>query len=165
MHAEYLWAPGRLEWVTRLHKNMPKGCIFCRIAGDDARVPSRTLYKDKTVMVIMNIFPYNPGHLQVVPVRHVEWPDQLTKEEQAAFYGMVNKTIKLLKKSQNPEGFNIGMNLGRTAGQSITHLHYQIVPRYASDAGFTDTIAGTKVMPETLDQTYKRLMKHVDILK
>jgi diadenosine tetraphosphate (Ap4A) HIT family hydrolase len=163
MYRDYLWSPGRMKWVGK--RNPYKGCVFCGIARNDPRVPKKVIYRDKLLMVIMNIFPYNVGHLQVVPLRHVEWPEQLTEEEFSHFCNMIKRTIRLLRKALNPVGFNAGMNLGVSSGQSITHLHFQIVPRYAKEAGFMESLMGTKVMPETLDQTYKRIMRHVDILK
>jgi ATP adenylyltransferase len=163
MYTDYLWSPGRMKWVAGAKPY--KGCVFCGIAKNDPKVLKKVIYRDKTMMVIMNIFPYNVGHLQVVPRRHVEWLEDLSDEEYSHFDGLIRKTVKLLKKSLNPIGFNVGMNLGKHSGQSITHLHCQIVPRYAKEVGFMESIMGTKVMPETLDQTYKRIMKHADILK
>ncbi len=163
MYSDYLWSPGRMAWVK--DKKPYKGCVFCGIAKDDPRVPKKVLYRDKLVMVIMNVFPYNVGHLQVVPIRHVEWPEQLTEEEFAHFNNMIKKTMILIKKAMEPVGLNAGINLGASSGQSISHLHFQIVPRYKKETGFMESIMGIKVMPETLDQTYKKLMKHVNILK
>jgi ATP adenylyltransferase len=163
MYCDYLWSPKRMKWVKG--KNPYKGCVFCGIAKNDPRVPKKVVFKDENLMVIMNIFPYNVGHLQVVPLRHVNWPNELNGEEFQHFNEMFKKTIELLKKSLNPIGFNVGMNLGGHSGQSISHLHLQIVPRYAKEVGFMESILGTKVMPETLDQTYKKIMKHADILK
>ncbi len=163
MYRDYLWSPGRMKWVGK--RKPYKGCVFCGIARDDPRVPKKVIYRDSLLMVIMNIFPYNVGHLQVVPLRHVEWPEQLTEEEFTHFCDMIKRTIRLLRKALSPVGFNAGMNLGSSSGQSITHLHFQIVPRYAKEAGFMESLMGTKVMPETLDQTYKRIMRHADILK
>ena len=163
MYSDYLWSPGRMKWVKNAKPY--KGCVFCGIAKKDARVPRKEIYRDKLMMVIMNIFPYNVGHLQVVPLKHVEWPEQLTEEEYAHFFGLVKKTMILLKKAMNPVGFNAGMNIGGSSGQSITHLHFQIVPRYKKEVGFMESLMGTKVMPETLDATYKKIMKHADLLK
>jgi diadenosine tetraphosphate (Ap4A) HIT family hydrolase len=163
MYSDYLWSPGRMKWVKNAKPY--NGCVFCGIAKNDSRVPKKIIYRDKLMMVIMNIFPYNVGHLQVVPLRHVEWPEQLTEEEFTQFFSLIKKTMILLKKAMNPVGFNAGMNLGVSSGQSITHLHFQIVPRYKKEVGFMESLMGTKVMPETLDATYKRLMKHADLLK
>ena len=166
MYKSYLWAPGRIKWVTRLTRGRPSRCPFCLIAKGDSRVPSRVLYRDKLVMVIMNIFPYNPGHLQVVPVRHVVWLEELTPEEYSKFCGMIKKSIVMLKKAISPLGFNVGINLGgEVSGGSILHLHCQIVPRFKRDLGFMEVTADTKVMPESLDDTFKKLKKYAHILK
>jgi thiamine-phosphate diphosphorylase len=161
-YKKYLWATSRGNWV----KTEVKGCIFCEIAKDNPDVPKKVLYKNKEFMVIMNIFPYNTGHLQVVPVRHVEKIEDLTDKEMAGMFLMVRKTVKMITASLAPAGFNIGMNVGGDiAGGSIMHLHVQIVPRYKRDSGFMEITADTKVMPESIDQTYAKLMKNVGILK
>lgn len=164
MYRNYLWATSRGKWVKR-HKKIP-GCIFCLMAKGDPRVPAKILHKDKDMMVIMNIFPYNVGHLEVVPVKHVIWLEDLSDREFDKFFRMIRKSIILLKKVLNPKGFNVGLNLGGViSGGSILHLHTQIVPRYEKDLGFMEVTADTKVMPESLEQTKKKLMKYVNILK
>lgn len=164
MYMEYIWATSRSKWVRKPHKKI-KGCIFCGIARGDKKIPAKVVYKDKDMMVVMNIFPYNPGHLQVVPINHVKNLEDLSEDEFNKFFRMGKKCIMLLKKALNQAGFNIGINIGEVAGASIEHLHMQIVPRYTREVGFMETTSHTKVMPESLDQTHKRLMKFVDILK
>lgn len=162
MFGHYLWATSRKGWV----KKNPKGCIFCGIARDDPKIPKKVLYKDKKLMVIMNIFPYNVGHLQVVPVKHIETLEELKEEEMIDLFRMVRKATVLLNKTLRPEGFNIGINMGgEVAGGSIGHLHVQIVPRYKRDLGFMEITADTKVMPESLEDTHKKLMKKAGLLK
>jgi diadenosine tetraphosphate (Ap4A) HIT family hydrolase len=162
MYKNYLWADSRSRWV----KNPYKGCLFCGIAKGDPKIPKKILYKDKDMMVLMNIFPYNVGHLQVVPIRHVIHLEELRKKEFEKFFRMTKNSVKLLKRVLNPKGFNIGMNIGgEIAGASVKHLHIQIVPRYGRDAGFMEIISHAKVMPESLEKTYENLMKHVNILK
>jgi diadenosine tetraphosphate (Ap4A) HIT family hydrolase len=168
MYENYLWATSRGKWVRKPGRGLPKGvdCVFCGIAMNHPEIPKKLLFKDKHVMVVMNIFPYNLGHLQVVPVRHVIWPEELTEEEFTAFFRMIRKTMLLLKKTLNPKAFNLGMNIGGDlSGGSILHLHAQIVPRYTRDLGFMEVTMGTKVMVETINQTYKKLMKNVNMLK
>jgi diadenosine tetraphosphate (Ap4A) HIT family hydrolase len=164
MHNDYLWSASRSKWIK--HGKPYKGCIFCGIAKNDPKIPKKLVYKDKENMVIMNIFPYNTGHLEVIPIRHVENPLELTDEEYANLFFMVRKVILLLKKSLKPDGFNVGINIGKgVAGASIDHLHVHVVPRFKNEIGFMESLLGTKVMPETLDQTYRKIIKHVDILK
>jgi len=152
-----------MNWISKKHKF--KGCLFCRIIKGDKKIPSKVLHKDEDVMVMMNLFPYNTGHLQVIPIRHVVSLDELTDAECDRLFGMVRKCVKLIKKTLNPLGFNIGMNIGDVSGASIDHLHVHIVPRYKTDFGFMEIIAETKTMPETVEKTYKKLMKHSKILE
>lgn len=168
VYTDYLWSPGRLTWVKDAHqaKGKPfKGCIFCGIAKGDKRVPSKVLYRDDKAMVIMNIFPYNVGHIMVVPIKHVTYPGDMSEEEYAHFNRLFKNSITMLKKALKPVGFNTGINLGSRSGQSISHLHAQIVPRYKKEVGFMESVHGVKVMPETIDATYKRIKKHVDVLE
>lgn len=161
MHRNILWAESRGSWVKG---KQPKGCAFCGIVKGN--VESKILYKDKDLVVIMNIFPYNTGHLQVLPTRHVVWPDELTDKEYKKMFDMIRKCIRLLDKVLKPKGYNVGANLGgEVAGGSIEHLHFQIVPRFPRDLGFMETVGRTKIMPEGLDTTYKNLMKHVKMLR
>ena len=164
MYRNYLWATSRSGWVKKNAKT--GGCLFCRIARGDRSVPAKVIYRDKKVMVIMNIFPYNIGHLQVIPIRHVVWPYELSGDDYHYFSDMIKKTVLMLKKALNPKGFNIGFNLGGVlAGGSVLHMHAQIVPRYLKDLGFMEVTAETKVMPESLDQTFEKIMKFADVLK
>ncbi len=164
MYEHYLWAASRSKYVRKDHKKTK--CIFCGIAKNDPKIPKKVLYKDKEMMVIMNMFPYNVGHLEIVPVRHVVNLEDLSEKEFMKFWDMVKKSIVLLRKALNPRGFNIGVNLGGdVAGASIEHLHAHVVPRYQRDLGFMETTASTKVMPESIEDTSKILMKYIDILK
>jgi diadenosine tetraphosphate (Ap4A) HIT family hydrolase len=164
MYMEYLWATSRSTWVKHPRVKFT-GCIFCGIAKGDKKIPSKVLYKDPDMMVIMNIFPYNVGHIQVVPIRHIRSLDEMTEDEFNKFFRMGKKCLMFLRKALNPAGFNVGINLGEVAGASIEHIHMQIVPRYNREVGFMETTAHTKVMPESLEQTHKKLMKFVDLLK
>ena len=148
----------RMSWVT---KSKPKGCLFCRIAKGDKRVPSRVLYRGKKTMVIMNLFPYNTGHLEVVPIRHVKDLTELTEEELEDLWKRIVKSMELLKRALRPEGFNIG----ELAGASIEHLHVHIVPRFKRDFGFMEVTGKTRVMPEPIDRTYKKLKQYSSLLE
>ncbi len=167
MYCNYIWASSRMGYIKDKKKLQPyRGCILCGVAKNKPGVIKKVLYRDNLMMVIMNVFPYNVGHLQVVPVRHVEELEDLTQEEYERLWNLVRKSVLLLKKSLHPKGFNIGFNIGGDiAGGSIPHIHCQIVPRYARDLGFMEVTASTKVMPQTLDQTFKTLKKHADMLK
>ncbi len=161
MHKYHLFSPSRLKWVRKTHK----GCLFCRIVENDPKVPKKVLYRNDNLLVVMNMFPYNTGHLQVLPARHVEDFEELSGEEISSLFTMVKKCIKLLKKVLKPVGFNVGINIGEAAGASVPHLHIHIVPRFRRDFGFMEVIGETKVLPETLEQTYEKLRKEVGMLK
>ena len=161
-YADYLWSPGRMSWV----RGKPfKGCVFCAIARGDKRIPAKVIHRDDQAMVVMNIFPYNVGHIMVVPIRHVTYPSELSEKEFSHFNHLFRQSITMLKKALKPAGFNAGINMGSRSGQSISHLHFQIVPRYRKEIGFMESIHGVKVMPEIIGETYKRIMKHAGVLK
>ena len=134
------------------------GCFFCQklAAGDDEA--SYILVRSDASFVILNAFPYNPGHLMVAPLRHVGELEELTSEELAASAELLQRSIRVLKEASSPDGFNVGMNLGRVAGAGVPgHLHWHVVPRWNGDTNFMPVIADTKVLPEALAQTYARL--------
>ncbi len=115
-------------------------------------------------MVVLNKYPYNPGHLMVVPTRHVESLVELNEAEIAYLFNKVAAVINLLKKVYNPPGFNIGVNIGENSGASIKHLHVHVVPRYRSELGFMEVIGGARVLIETIEQTYNLLLPHISVL-
>lgn len=157
----YIVSPHRLEWVKG-HRKI-RGCVFCRMFRGGYK-PSRILHNDGKMAVIMNVFPYTTGHLLVVPVRHITELEKLPEADYRSLFSLVKKSVKLLRKAISPGGFNIGINMGgELTGASIEHLHVHVIPRF-NDIGFLESTASTKVMPESLDDTYKRLMKFGKIL-
>lgn len=167
MYDNYLWATNRNSYVKGHHKMQPyKGCLLCGVAQNKPGVIKKVVYKDKLAMVILNVFPYNTGHVQVVPMRHVEALEDLTKKEHDHLFDLVNRTVVMLKKTFSPAGLNVGMNIGGDiSGASIKHIHVQIVPRYARDTGFMEVTASTKVMPMTLDQVLEKLKANASVLR
>jgi ATP adenylyltransferase len=156
---ERLWAPWRLEYIrTATAEEESEGCLFCQklAAGDDEA--AYILVRTDAAFAILNAFPYNPGHLMVAPVRHVGEFEELAPEEFADASALLQRSIRALKEASAPDGFNIGMNLGRVAGAGVPgHLHWHVVPRWNGDTNFMPVIADTKVLPEALAQTYARL--------
>ncbi|MEM2907253.1 MAG: HIT domain-containing protein [Candidatus Odinarchaeota archaeon] len=140
-------------------------CIFCKAFKEPEDSGVKILFKNEKIMVVLNKYPYNPGHLMVIPSRHVENLTELEEAEINYLFSKVVASIKLLKKVYNPPGFNIGLNIGENSGASIRHLHVHVVPRYRSETGFLETISGARVLVETLDQTYDILNPHVSMLK
>ncbi len=155
----WLFSSSRKNWVGK-HKE-ENICIFCEIAKGNKKIPSKVIYKGKYTMVLMNIYPYNTGHLQVVPIRHVENLEDLNKKEYTELWDYVKRSVLLLKDTLRPKAFNVGINLGLPAGASIKHLHVHIVPRYGNDFGFMEVIGRTKVIPMSIDEVYRKLKKKV----
>ncbi len=159
MFRYWLFSPFRKKWVTHDKKEESWRCVFCEIAKGNKDVPQKIVFRDNEFMVLMNIYPYNTGHLQVVPVRHVESLEELGDEEYQKLWDFVRKSIRLLKNVLSPKGFNIGINLGEEAGASIKHLHVHIVPRFQRDFGFMEIIAQTKIIPVDIDELYEKLVE------
>ncbi|MDI6806708.1 MAG: HIT domain-containing protein [Candidatus Aenigmarchaeota archaeon] len=150
-----IFAPWRIEYV-KMEK--PEGCIFCDKPKENKDEENYILYRGKHNFIILNNYPYNPGHLMVAPYRHVESLEELSKEERYEHFDMVTKGVEVLKKALSPDGFNLGMNLGEGAGAGIKdHVHTHVVPRWKEDTNYMPVIADTKVLPEALASTYKKL--------
>ncbi len=139
-----------------------KNCLFCRVAKEKKDRKNYLLFRGKKCFVLLNTFPYNNGHLMVAPYRHLANLEDLNREELSELMGLVSRSVGWLKKALKPEGFNIGMNLGKIAGAGIEdHLHIHIVPRWSGDANFMPTIAQVKVIPELPKDTYRKLLKTI----
>ena len=155
-----MWAPWRIEYISS-----PKhdGCIFCDFPKENRDKERLILYRGEHCFIIMNNYPYNPGHVMIAPYRHVgKWED-LTDQELLEMMQLSQLVIKALKKTMNPHGFNMGVNLGRVAGAGIDdHVHLHIVPRWNGDTNFMPVIADTKVIPESLEEAYDELKAAID---
>ncbi len=140
-----------------------KGCIFCRAYKAKQDKKNYLIYRDKKSFVIMNIFPYNNGHLMVAPRRHIAEFSNLTDEESLSCLRLIKKSCKVLKRALNPHAFNIGLNLGKDAGAGFArHLHFHIVPRWRGDTNCMPVISNTKVIPQSLDKLYQKLKKEFE---
>lgn len=152
-----MWAPWRMEYIL---SDKDEGCIFCKAlaAQDDL-----TLYKGETTMVVMNKFPYINGHLLVAPTQHLATLHQLKRDDMATLLETVEKAVGILGNAMNPDGFNIGLNLGKVAGAGVEeHLHFHIVPRWFGDTNALTVFADVRVIPEHLMATYKNLKPYFD---
>ncbi|MCZ7604064.1 MAG: HIT domain-containing protein [Melioribacteraceae bacterium] len=157
-----LWSPWRSNYIQSFkHKSDNEECVFCSSPKLDINDDeSLVVYKSKHSFVMLNLFPYNSGHLMVIPYRHMSDIDELTDEE----FGDITKLIKLSKKAlttaMKPQGFNIGANLGKAAGAGIDqHIHFHILPRWIGDTNFMPAIGEVKVISQDLLETKKDLMK------
>ncbi len=155
---EYLWAPWRMTYVNIAKANREKGCIFCDKPAQNTDEANLILYRSSLNFVIMNSFPYNPGHLMVVPYRHLGHIEDLNPQEALDHFATVQKCVRLLTEVLQPAGFNTGMNLGRVAGAGIEdHVHTHIVPRWQGDTNFMPVMGDVRVIPEALAATYQKL--------
>ena len=154
-----LWAPWRVEYVTR---EQPKGCIFCSKAQEQQDEKNHLLWRGERVFILLNAFPYNAGHLLVAPFRHIGDALELTAEEGAELLRAVGVSLRALRASFRPQGFNIGVNLGEVAGAGVAdHVHVHVVPRWSGDTNFMPVLDNTRVVPEALEATYRRLKEAI----
>ena len=148
---ERIWVPHRMAYVRSAVDN--EGCPFCSIPGHPDS-ESLVVARGEQVYAVLNLHPYNPGHLMVVPYRHVAGLEELTEGESAELMSMTQQAIRVIRAVSSPHAFNIGLNLGRSAGGSLAdHLHQHVVPRWTGDANFITVIGGTKTLPQLLDDT------------
>jgi len=152
---EHLWAPWRAEYIQG---KKPEGCILCEKPKENNDVANYILFRGKLNYIIMNSYPYNPGHLMVAPYRHVATPEDLKADELHEHYEIVASAVKVLRGVYDAAGFNTGMNIGKVAGAGIDgHIHSHIVPRWTGDTNFMPVIGDLRVIPQALAETYKRL--------
>ncbi|MFC1993316.1 HIT domain-containing protein [Chloroflexota bacterium] len=152
---ERIWAPWRIEYIEM---EKPEGCILCNKPAEDKDDLNYILYRGNKNFIIMNSYPYNPGHLMIAPYRHTGNLDELTDEELLEHFQTVSRGIKVLRQAFNPGGFNIGMNMGKVAGAGIEgHVHTHIVPRWQGDTNFMPVLSDVRVLPQALAETYEKL--------
>jgi ATP adenylyltransferase len=150
-----LWAPWRLQYIL---SKKGGGCVFCEEPKQDKDRENLILYRGSQGFVIMNLYPYNNGHLMVVPYRHLFSITELTDEELLGLMRMMQHSVACLKEVYRPEGFNIGLNIGKVAGAGIAeHLHFHIIPRWVGDTHFMALLSEVRVISEHIMSAYDRL--------
>ncbi|MFP4085836.1 MAG: HIT family protein [Desulfobacteraceae bacterium] len=156
---QVLWAPWRMEYILSDQKGTD--CIFC--PGEDRSQDQERLilHVGRLTMVIMNRFPYINGHLLVAPVRHVPELALLSNEEMQDLLWVVRNAVEILKTQMKPEGFNVGLNMGKVAGAGVEeHMHFHIVPRWNGDHNYMTVLGEVRVIPEHIRETYRKLLPH-----
>lgn len=160
---ERLWAPWRMQYIERGDKT--QGCIFCLLPPEEKDRENLILHRGETGFVMLNSFPYNSGHLMVAPYKHVADMYDLADDELLEVDHLVRYGVRLLTAAMQPDGFNLGVNLGRTAGAGIVdHIHWHVVPRWNGDTNFMPVVADTRVLPESLQATYDKLRNKIEEL-
>jgi ATP adenylyltransferase len=153
---DHLYTPWRMAYI-RGEKKAVEGCVFCDLAAakDDNK---QVIAYSKFMFVTLNKYPYNNGHLMVIPYEHVQSLEMLSSEALEDLMLTTNKAIAVLRKAYNPAGFNLGANIGSAAGAGIAeHFHFHIVPRWSGDANFMGVVGNTRVIPDTLENIYTEL--------
>jgi ATP adenylyltransferase len=164
---ENLWAGWRSDYIIEAtareradgFSHDAASCVFCRLAESGAPSPDNlVVWRGELAFVVMNAYPYASGHLLVMPVRHVDALGELTPGESAALWSGVQVSVAALEAAYQPDGLNVGANLGRAAGAGLpAHVHFHVLPRWSGDTNFMTSVAQTRVMPETLEQAWKKV--------
>jgi ATP adenylyltransferase len=150
-----LWSPWRMQYLT---EERPEGCIFCIKLAENRDAENLVAWRGERAFVMLNRYPYNAGHLMVVPYVHVASTEELPPETLTEMMLLTNRCLAALRKVMSPEAFNIGANLGHAAGAGIAeHVHLHIVPRWEGDTNFMAVLADVRVVPELLADTYCKL--------
>lgn len=159
---ERLWSPWRSEYINSFKDEAEKsGCIFCDYPKEDNDEKRLILYRGKYSFVIMNLYPYNSGHLMIVPFLHTTDLQHLDSNCSAEIIHLLGRSQVAITKALDAHGFNIGVNLGKAAGAGIAdHVHFHIVPRWTGDTNFMPIFAEIKVVPEEMKKTYQKLKSH-----
>lgn len=156
---ERLWAPWRMQYVAAAREE-PSGCLFCARAQEACSVDNMVLWRGEHAFIMLNAFPYTNGHLMVAPVQHTADLNTLSDAELLEIMHLIRESINLLREAYHPDGFNIGVNLGRAAGAGIAeHIHWHIVPRWNGDTNFMPVLADVRVIPDSLEHTYHTLQQ------
>jgi len=152
---DYLWTPWRYAYVSGAQK--ASGCVFCDAAKeDDAK--ARIVHRGKFCFIILNTFPYTPGHVMVVPYAHVNELQKLPSEAANEMIALSQRMETVLRELYHPDGINLGMNIGKAAGAGIAdHIHMHVLPRWVADSNFMTVVGEARILPETLEETWKRM--------
>lgn len=151
-----LWSPWRMAYIEE--RNSQPGCLFCQLRDDPPGAASLVVHRGPHAYVVLNRYPYTNGHLMIVPHDHVPSLEDLGRETLGEMMALAQRSLRALRQAYGAESFNLGANIGAPAGAGVAdHVHLHVVPRWAGDTNFMATTAGTRVIPEELEQTFRRL--------
>ena len=159
---DMLWAPWRLEYIQSVSDG-PKECFMCSVSKEpDKDTEHLVLVRTPTCLMMMNRYPYVNGHLLIAPYRHVPQLGDLEPQERSEMMELIVQGQKMVEQAMNPQGFNIGINIGRCAGAGVPgHVHSHVVPRWNGDINFMSVIGNVRIIPQALEETYKLLVKNI----
>ena len=155
---DYLWTPWRYAYVSTTDK--ATGCVFCEAARETDDAKTHIVHRTQHCYVILNTFPYTPGHVMIVPYAHLDELQKLASDAANEMMALSQRMESVLRELYHPDGVNLGMNIGKAAGAGIAgHIHMHVLPRWVADANFVSVVGETRVLPETLDVTWERMRK------
>ncbi len=154
---EKLWAPWRYEYIKKIVSENQDICLFCKIVSESNDEKNLIVYRGKKAYIMLNRYPYNNGHLMVIPYNHFSEINVLSDEEMLEMMKLLALSVKILKDKFSSDGFNIGINLGKIAGAGIDHIHIHIVPRWNGDTNFMPVLGDTKLISQSLEESWKIL--------
>ena len=156
--SQRIWAPWRLPYVKDASKDSDAECIFCAKPAEDDDEADLIVHRGERCFVILNLFPYTNGHLMVAPYEHLPTLPELAAETTAEMMALAQRAMVVLDEKYDPHGYNVGINQGRVAGAGFEgHIHLHVVPRWAGDTNYMPVLADTRIMPQSLEQSYKAL--------
>jgi ATP adenylyltransferase len=157
---DYLWTPWRYAYVSTAEK--ATGCVFCDLIKQNDDEKALIVYRGEQCFVILNRFPYTPGHVMIVPYAHLDELRKLPSEAASEMIALAQRLETVLRELYTPDGINLGMNIGKAAGAGIAgHIHMHVLPRWVADANFMSVVGETRVLPETLDVTWARIREAI----
>jgi ATP adenylyltransferase len=155
---DYLWTPWRYAYVSTAEK--AQGCVFCNAVNAGGDEKNLIVHRGQRCFVILNAYPYTPGHVMIVPYEHVDELQKLPPEAATEMMALAQRMETVLRELYHPDGINLGMNIGKAAGAGIAgHIHMHVLPRWVADANFLSVVGETRILPETLEETWKRMTK------
>jgi ATP adenylyltransferase len=151
-----LWSPWRMKYIE--NSEQEEGCVFCNAQAKEDSEANLIAFRGQRAFVILNLYPYTSGHLMVIPFEHVATFEELTSATRSEMMELTSQCMLVLRKTYHPQGFNMGANIGEAAGAGVPgHVHIHIVPRWGGDTNFMSTLGETRVLPESIEVTYRRV--------
>ncbi len=155
---KHIWSPWRMKYIERSEPT--NGCIFCNALAQTDTHENLIVYRGKTAFVILNRYPYTSGHLMVAPFAHLSTLEALEASTRAEVMELAATALQVLREIYHPQAFNVGANIGAAAGAGVVdHIHFHVVPRWSGDTNFMTALADTRVLPESLEDTYQRVLR------